>query len=115
MTPYPELMGIWAVCITWSALFLTAVSIYLYMGSRKNRKESAHATSGFGFVRDFVFVWVLLGLLGLYIVSIDRGSSILFASGNIVVEALLIAYTAKNRPQKGPKTEERDSYSPQLR
>ena len=108
-------MGIWAACTTWSALFLTAVSIYLYRGSRKNRKESAHATSGFGFARDFVFVWVLLGLLALYIVSIDRGSSILFASGNIVVEALLIAYTVRNRPQKGPKTEERDSYSPQLR
>ena len=108
-------MGIWAVCITWSALFLTAVSIYLYMGSRKNRKETVHATSGFGFARDFVFVWVLLGLIALYIVSIDRGSSILFASGNIVVEALLIAYTVRNRPQKGPKTEERDSYSPQLR
>jgi len=106
MTAYPELMGIWAVCITWSALFLTAVSIYLYMDSRKSRKQGTHAMSRFRFVRDFVFVWVLLGLLGLYIVSIDRRSSIVFASGNLVVEAMLIAYTLKNRPTKGPETEQ---------
>jgi hypothetical protein len=105
MAPYPNLMGFWAVCISWSALFLTAVSIYLYMDSRKNRKQDTHAMGGLGFVRDFVFVWVLLGLLGLYIVSIDRDSSILFASGNMVVEALLIAYTVKNRPSKGPRIE----------
>lgn len=108
MTPYPDLMVFWAVCISWSALFLTAVSIYLYLDSRKSRRQGAHFNR-FGFLRDFVFVWVLLGLLGLYIVSIDRGSSIVFASGNVVVEALLIAYTVKNRPPKGPKTEERDS------
>ena len=115
MTPYSNLMGFWAVCISWSALFLTAVSIYLYMDSRKNRKRHAPATGGLGFVRDFVFVWILLGLLGLYIVSIDRASSILFASGNIVVEAILIAYAVKNRPSRGPEIEERDSYSPELK
>lgn len=106
MTPYPNLIGFWAVCITWSALFLTAVSIYLYVDSRKNRKQTDHVRSRFGFVGDFVFVWVLLGLLGLYIVSIDRGSSIVFASGNLVVEALLIAYTLKNRPSKGLEAEQ---------
>jgi len=115
MVPYPGLMGFWAVCISWSALFLTAVSIYLYIDSRKSREQGTHQTSRFRFVRDFVFVWVLLGLLGLYIVSIDRGSSVLFASGNLVVEALLIVYTVKNRPPKAPKTEEGDPYSPQLK
>lgn len=115
MAPYPNLIVFWAVCISWSALFLTAVSIYLYMDSRRNRKQDTHATGGLVFVRDFVFVWILLGLLGLYIVSIDTGSSILFASGNMVVEALLIAYTVKNRPPKEPKTEERDSQVPQLK
>ena len=84
---------------------MTAVSIYLYMDSRKKRKQTTPATSTFRFVIDFVFVWALLGLLGLYIVSIDRGSSILFASGNIVVEALLVAYTVKNRPARGPEIE----------
>jgi hypothetical protein len=67
------------------------------------------------FVRDFAFVWVLLGLLGLYIVSIDRGSYILLASGNLVVEALLIAYTVRNRPSRAPRIEEVNSYSPQLK
>jgi hypothetical protein len=115
MVPYPNLMGFWAVCISWSALFLTAVSIYLYIDSRRNREHDAHARSRFRFLRDFVFVWILLGLLGLYIVSIDRGSSILFALGNIVVEALLIAYAVKNRPPEASKIEKRDSYNPQLK
>jgi heme/copper-type cytochrome/quinol oxidase subunit 2 len=110
MTPYPDLMVFWAVCISWSALFLTAVSIYLYLDSRKSRRQAAHFNR-FRFLRDFVFVWVLLGLLGLYIVSIDRGSSIVFASGNLVVEALLIAYTVKNRPREGPEIERRERTS----
>ena len=115
MVPYPDLMGFWAVCITWSALFLTTVSIYLYIDSRKSRKRDAQATTRLRFVKDFVFVWVLLGLLGLYIVSINRGSSILFASGNLVVEALLIVYTVKNRPPKALGIEEEESHSPQLK
>lgn len=101
---YPELMTFWAICISWSALFLTAVSIYLYIGSNKSQTKNAKAiASRFRLVRDFVFVWVLLGLLGLYIVAIDRGSSVMFAAGNIVVEALLIAYAAKSRTSKGTK------------
>jgi len=99
-------MTIWAVCISWSALFLTAVSAYLYADSRGNRAQSGQTMTGrLGFVRDFVFVWVLLGLLGLYIVSIDRGSSILFASGNVVVEALLILYTVRTGTSRGTEAE----------
>lgn len=106
--PYPDLIVIWAVCISWSAVFLTAVSIYLYVGSRKAQMKSREATANrFNVTRDFVFVWVLLGLLGLYIVSIDRGSSIIFAAGNIIVEALLIVYTVRNRTSKGLATEKR--------
>lgn len=67
--------------------------------------QSARSRGKFGFLRDFIFVWVLVGLLGLYICSIDRSSSIVFASGNLVVEALLIVYTVKNRPSKGPRIE----------
>jgi hypothetical protein len=98
MTSYPNLIAFWGVSITWSALFLTAVSVYLYMDSRKNRTQGGQTIAGhFRFVRDFVFVWVLLGLLGLYIVSIDRRSSILFGAGNVIVEALLVVYAAKSR------------------
>ncbi len=94
-------MIFWTVCITWSALFLTTISLYLYIGTRKHHVDSAQAPSRFKLVKDFVFIWVLLGLLGLYIISIDRGSSIIFASGNIIVEVILIAYTMKNRTSKG--------------
>jgi hypothetical protein len=40
---------------------------------------------------------VLAALLGLYIVSIDRTSSLIFAAGNIIVEVILVAYTVKNK------------------
>jgi hypothetical protein len=105
MTPYPDLMLFWAVCISWSALFLTAVSIYLYVDSRKRQGENgqtkAHRLKS---VRDFVFVWVLLGLLGLYIASINVGSSIIFATGNVVVEAILVLYTVKSKTSKETET-----------
>ena len=48
-------------------------------------------------LNDFVFVIVLAALLGLYIVSIDRASSLIFAAGNIIVEVILVVYTVKNQ------------------
>jgi len=90
-------MIFWAICISWSAAFLAVVSIYLYMASRKKRMKSDQAAGRSGLAKDFVFVWVLLSLLVLYIVSIDRGSSILFVAGNIIVVAVLVAYTVKSR------------------
>jgi hypothetical protein len=53
---------------------------------------------------DFIFVWVLLGLLIFYIVSINIGSATVFAAGNIFVEALLVAYLLKNRKRKSEET-----------
>ena len=51
--------------------------------------------------KNFIFVWVLLGLLVFYIFSIQLGRGTLsegvFALGNIVVEALLVFYLLKNR------------------
>lgn len=105
MTPYPDLMLFWAVCISWSALFLTAVSIYLYMDSRKSRTKNRQTKARqFRSAEDFAFVWVLLGLLGLYIASINVGSSIIFAAGNVVVEVILILYTVKSKTSKEPET-----------
>jgi hypothetical protein len=51
-------------------------------------------------VKDFTFVWFVLGLLAFYIVAVGRGSPLLFASGNLVVEALLLLYVlrAADRP-----------------
>ncbi len=51
--------------------------------------------------KDFIFVWVLLGLLVFYIFSVQLGtgrlSEVVFALGNIVVEVLLVFYLLKNR------------------
>lgn len=56
-------------------------------------------------VKDFFFVWVLLALLVLYIVSISEGSEgySLFAGGNLVVEIVLTVYVMREgRPSKEP-------------
>jgi hypothetical protein len=87
--------------ISWSIVFLTLASIYLYIESKKGLEKGVRTkTSATTFVKDFVFVWVLLGLLSLYIVSINGGSSILFAAGNIITEIVLVIYAMKNRTGK---------------
>ncbi len=74
-------------------MFLMLVSVYLYMDSRPRR-----TTKGvFRRIRDFIFVWVLVGLLALYVVSVNMGSKELFAEGNIVVEVVLVFYLVSNR------------------
>jgi hypothetical protein len=56
-------------------------------------------------LKDFVFVWVLLGLMVFYVYSVGVGSYFLFAAGNIVVEALLIVYVLKvSKSSKAQKT-----------
>jgi hypothetical protein len=52
---------------------------------------------------NFIFVWVLIGLLFFYIVSVKIGSAVIFAAGNIVVELILIAYLLKNKTTTSPK------------
>jgi len=96
-----DLFQWWAVCISGGSVFLTFVSIYLYVSSRT--KRTTGGPRGAGAVRsvvDFIFVWVLLGLLVFYIVSIAIGSAAIFAAGNILVEALLIIYLLKNKKGK---------------
>jgi len=91
----------WAVSISGGIVFLILVSIYLYANSRANRKESKKTESNrFRFGKDFAFVWVLIGLLFFYIASVNIGSAIIFAAGNIIVEAVLIVYLIKNRHEK---------------
>jgi hypothetical protein len=88
----------WAICISSSIAFLTLASVYIYVDSKKKEKNRSHTkTDLVALPRDFVFVWVLFGLLALYIVSIDIGSAILFAAGNIFTEIVLIVYTVKNK------------------
>ncbi len=100
--PYSDLFIWWVMSISWSIVFLTIASTYLYVDSRKKKTgTSTHSKVGLPeVIRHFIFVWVLLGLLCLYIVSINKGSSLLFASGNIVTEIALIIYTFRNRTGK---------------
>jgi hypothetical protein len=93
---YSDLLGWWSISISWSAVFLIGVSLYLYWDRRKRFTEGTRILSRVK-LRDFVFVWVLAGLLGLYIISIYRTSSLVFAAGNLIVEAILVVYTIRNK------------------
>ncbi len=77
---------------------MIVISVYLYAGRSKRLANGTRV--GRVKLSDFLFVFVLAGLLGLYIVSINRSSSVIFASGNIVVEAVLVVYTVKNWTRK---------------
>jgi hypothetical protein len=97
MIQYPELFTWWAIVISSGIAFTTLVSIYLYASQRKKREETKTKAGISIVVKDFIFVWVLLALLILYIVSIGNSSENLFAAGNIVVELVLVIYLLKNR------------------
>ena len=99
MTPYPELFSWWAIVISAGIAFLTFVSIYLYVSQRKKFVENKTKKGTTRVIVDFIFVWVLFGLLLLYIVSIGNSSITLFATGNIVVEIVLVIYLLKNKPK----------------
>ena len=94
-----DLFSWWVISISWSIVFLVLVSIYLYANSKTKRNEDKGETENrikrLG--KDFVFVWVLISLLVFYIVSVNVGSSALFATGNIIIEVILIAYLAKSK------------------
>jgi hypothetical protein len=71
------------------------------MGSISKRKQSAEGGAGwFRLGGNFVFIYVLLGLLVFYILSVQLGAGSLseevFAVGNIIVEALLVFYLIRN-------------------
>jgi len=104
-----DLFTWWALSISCSSIFLTLVSIYLFIDTKSRRKEGIpKKTNAFGIVRNFVFVWVLLGLLVFYIFSINLGAGVLseavFTAGNIAVEALLVLYLLRNKEKEPEKT-----------
>jgi heme A synthase len=103
--PELDLFGWWAISISGGSIFLTLVSIYLYAESRTRRKQSDRKmTKTVTLLKGFIFVWVLLGLLIFYIISVRIGSAAIFAAGNILVEALLIVYLIRNRTEKSEET-----------
>jgi hypothetical protein len=98
MAAYPDLLIWWSGTITAGILFLVLVSIVLYYTSRKNREyENNLIGRVIAVVKDFAFVWVLMTLLSLYIISIDGNNYTLFAVGNIIVELSIITYLVKRK------------------
>lgn len=105
-----DLFAWWAISISGGIAFLIFVSIYLYTSSKAKRRESIKTTvNRTRLGKDFVFVWVLIGLLVFYIVSVNIGSAIIFAAGNITVEAILIVYLVKNKREKAEQTQRQRS------
>jgi hypothetical protein len=101
LVPDIDLFSWWAIIISGGSIFHTLVSIYLYANTKTRREKSKQASkNAISLLENFVFVWVLLGLLIFYIVSIQIGSAIIFAAGNIFVEAVLIVYLVKNRKRE---------------
>jgi heme/copper-type cytochrome/quinol oxidase subunit 2 len=93
-----DLFTWWIISISWSIVFLIVVGIYLYADSSKKRKKNSQIKRNMtGLAKDFVFIWILISLLAFYIISVNVGSSTLFAIGNIVVEAILVIHILKNR------------------
>jgi hypothetical protein len=96
----------WAISISWSIAFLIVAGFYLYARSKAKRKEDTRVgnqlkAKAVSISKNFIFVWILIGLLVFYIFSVRLGTGALsesvFALGNIVVEALLVFYLFKNR------------------
>ena len=107
--PNVDLFTWWALSISFSSIFLTLVSVYLFIDNKPRRNESTgKEANAFRIGKNFVFVWVLVGLLVFYIFSINLGAGVLseavFTAGNIVVEALLVLYLLRNREKEPEKT-----------
>ena len=98
-----DLFSWWVISISFSIVFLTIVSIYLYSNRNceKAKEKRENATT---LARNFIFVFVLISLLFFYVFSVRIGSASLFAAGNIVVEVILIAYLFKNRTRTSEET-----------
>jgi hypothetical protein len=123
----------WEISISWNIVFLIVAGFYLYASSRAKHKEDTReeskrkmndehsvragayktqlkATAG-SIAKNFIFVWILLGLLVFYIFSVQLGtgklSEAVFAVGNVVVEALLVFYLIRNR-DKMPAGEQKE-------
>jgi len=99
---YSSLFLWWEASIVWCTLFIVIVSLYLYANAKHKRHEKHinPATT----VANFTFVWTIIALLGLYILTATQTSQTIFVLGNIIVEAFLLLYTVKlwRRGQQQP-------------
>ncbi|MGD0803228.1 MAG: hypothetical protein ABSA11_04050 [Candidatus Bathyarchaeia archaeon] len=98
MLPYPDLFVWWAGTITFGILFIVCVSAVLYLLSKKKVVASTSIVNGLILTaKNYAFVWVLLTLLVLYLVSIDGQNYLMFAAGNVVIEVLVFGYLLATR------------------
>jgi Flp pilus assembly protein TadB len=119
----PNLFAWWALSISWSIAFLIVAGFYLYASSRPKRKEDTQKenkrnmkdehsvearthknqlkATARSIAKNFIFVWILVGLLVFYIFSVQLGTGALpeavFVAGNIAVEVILVFYLLRNR------------------
>jgi len=115
-----DLFTWWAISISWSIAFLIVAGLYLYRSSKKMHRvnsnkvksepeieeprvtrQASSKSRAINIARNFIFVWILLGLLVFYIFSVKLGtgkfSEVVFALGNILVEILLVFYLFRNK------------------
>ncbi len=83
---------------------MIACGIYLYIDSKDQRGASNQKLSLVKLMKDFTFTWILIGLLIFYIVSVEIGSSVVFAAGNIIAELILITYLLRTSYRKSEPT-----------
>jgi uncharacterized membrane protein len=95
---YQDLFSFWIISISWSIVFIILISIYLYTSTKTKREANSQTKRNpASLAKDQGIIWFLLGLLVFYIISINLGSDIVFAIGNILVEAMLVIYVWKSR------------------
>jgi uncharacterized membrane protein len=94
-----DLFTWWMISISFSIVFLTIVSIYLYVNRNCERTREKTNVKVKGVLTNFVFVWVLIGLLIFYIIAVKLASALIFAAGNIAVEVILITYLYRHKNQ----------------
>ena len=99
MLPYPDLFIWWAGIITFGILFLVCVSAVLYvLSKKKGEAKSTGLVNGLlSTAKNYAFVWVLLTLLVLYLISIDGQNYQMFAAGNVIIEVLVFSYLVITR------------------
>jgi hypothetical protein len=99
MLPYPDLFIWWAGTITFGIGFLICVSVALFLLSkRKGEVAKKGLVNGLILtVKSYAFVWVLLTLLVLYLVTIDGQNYLMFAVGNVVIEVFVFGYLIATR------------------
>jgi choline-glycine betaine transporter len=99
-----DLFTWWMISISFSIVFLTIVSVYLYANRTCERTHEATNEKAKSVLTNFVFVWVLIGLLIFYIIAVKLASPLIFATGNIVVEVILITYLFRHKTKSSEET-----------